>query len=180
MQAYAAACAEPQRKTRREPTALSATAFAGVGNHSKNSVPRKPWSRLDQALRATDLLLQAGGFAVIVLDLGSLAQEHTQRIPMATWFRYRTAIDKAQASLVLLTQDACAKSSAGLVLRLQGAGEAVDFPGIFNGLTYTAELERQRFLAKPPSNVVPMRKPVQSERGARWQSATAWTAQGGL
>ncbi|MFZ1087007.1 MAG: hypothetical protein WAN35_18745 [Terracidiphilus sp.] len=31
----------------------------------------KPWTRLDQALRATDLLLQAGGFAAIVLDLAA-------------------------------------------------------------------------------------------------------------
>src|SRR6185437_5845214 len=33
----------------------------------------KPWTQLDQALRAVDLLLQAAGFAVIVLDLGSTA-----------------------------------------------------------------------------------------------------------
>ena len=180
-QAYAAACVEPQRKTRRQQTALPATTFAaGAGKRSQNSMPRKPWSTLDQALRATDLLLQAGGFAAIVLDLGSVAREHALRVPAATWFRYRAAADKAQASLVLLTQDACAKSSAGLVLRLRLAGEARDVPGIFNGLAYTAELESQRFAAKPPSNVVPMRKPVQSERGTRWQSATAWTARGAL
>jgi len=33
-------------------------------------------------LRATDLLLQAGGFAAIVLDLGSTAPEHGARIPL--------------------------------------------------------------------------------------------------
>ena len=31
----------------------------------------KPWARLDQAIQATDLLLQAGGFAAIVLETGS-------------------------------------------------------------------------------------------------------------
>jgi len=31
----------------------------------------KPWTRLNQALRAVDLLLQAGGFAAIVLDMGA-------------------------------------------------------------------------------------------------------------
>ena len=175
-QAYAAACAEPQRNARRQQTALPAMgSFSAI-----NSKPsqQKPWSRLDQALRATDLLLQAGGFAAIVLDLGSIAREHAQRVPMATWFRYRAAVDKAQASLLLLTQDACAKSSAGLVLRFIGEGEAAGVPGIFNGLAYTAELERQRFAASPQSNVVPIRKPVQSERTAAWQSATAWTARG--
>ena len=179
-QAHAAACVESQRNARRQQAFFPATTFSADVIRPKNLMQRKPWSRLDQALRATDLLLQAGGFAAIVLDLGSVAREHARRVPMATWFRYRAAVDKAQASLVLLTQDACAKSSAGLVLRLQGAGEAAGLPGIFNGLAYTAELERQRFAAKPPSNVVPMRKPVQSERGTRWQSATAWTARGAL
>ncbi|MDQ2834513.1 MAG: hypothetical protein M3Y50_12345 [Acidobacteriota bacterium] len=39
----------------------------------------------------TDLLLQAGGFSAIVLDLGSIAPEHVSRIPLATWFRYGAA-----------------------------------------------------------------------------------------
>jgi hypothetical protein len=35
----------------------------------------------DSALRATDLLLHAGGFSAIVLDLGSIAPEYALRIP---------------------------------------------------------------------------------------------------
>ncbi len=42
----------------------------------------KPWSRLDQAIRSTDLLLQAGGFAAIVLDLADEAMEYGRRIPL--------------------------------------------------------------------------------------------------
>jgi hypothetical protein len=40
----------------------------------------KPWPRLDQALRATDLLLQTGGFAAIVLDMSDVLPQHTMRI----------------------------------------------------------------------------------------------------
>ncbi len=177
-QAYTAACAEPQQRPGpgKDPTAAPAYMLKHSPRYEKEQTP---WSRLDQALRATDLLLQAGGFAAIVLDMGDVAREHALRVPMATWFRYRAAAEKAQVSVVLLTQEACAKSSAGLVLRLDPAGEAVGVPGVFNGLAYTAELERKRFAANVPDNIVPMRKPVRSERGACWQSATAWIARGG-
>jgi hypothetical protein len=49
---------------------------------------------MDQALRAMDLLLQAGGFGAIVLDMESVAPEHVSRIPLATWFRYRAAAER--------------------------------------------------------------------------------------
>ena len=68
-------------------------------------------------MRATDLLLQGGGFSALVLDFGGIAPEHAARVPLATWFRYRAAAERTQASILLLTQHPCAKSSAGLVLR---------------------------------------------------------------
>ncbi len=172
--AYAAAAEQQKAK---QQASLSAT--ASIPSIDERTFQQKPWSRLDQALRATDLLLQAGGFAAIVLDLGSVAREHVQRVPIATWFRYRAAADKTQASLVLLTQDECAKSSAGILLRMQAEGETGGVPGVFKGLACTAKLGRQRFGTSPPGNIVSMRKPVQNERGTAWNSATAWTARGG-
>ncbi len=91
-------------------------------SRSKRGTPRvlgTPWARIEQALRVTDLLLQAGGFNAIVLDMGSLAAEYVSRVPLAIWFRYRAAAERPQASIVLLTQHPCSKSSAGLVVRLQ-------------------------------------------------------------
>lgn len=90
----------------------------------------KPWTRLDQALRATDLLLQAGGFAAIVLDLGDMSEEHGNRIPLATWFRFRQAADRTRCSLVVLSKAAYAQSSAAVVLectplRAVTAGETI-------------------------------------------------------
>src|SRR5580698_4564005 len=71
---------------------------------SKSLSAGKTWGSLDQALRATDLLLQAGGFASIVLDLGDIAPEHGCRIPLATWFRFRQAADRTRCCLVVLGQ----------------------------------------------------------------------------
>jgi hypothetical protein len=74
----------------------------------------KPWARIAQALRAADLLLQAGGVSAIVLDMAGIAPEHAARVPLATWFRYRAALERTRTSLLLLTQHSCAKSSAEL------------------------------------------------------------------
>lgn len=77
---------------------------------------RKPWPRLEQAICAADLLLKAGGFAAIVLDLAAMAPEHASRIPLATWFRFRQAAARARCSLVVLGRAPCAQSSAAAVL----------------------------------------------------------------
>ena len=135
--------------------------------------PCKPWLRIDQALRVSDLLLQAGGFSAIVLDLGSIAPEHASRVPLATWFRYRAAAERSQASILLLTQYACAKSSAGLVLRLQPGKAMREETTVFTGIEHCVEVVRERFVVAP-TNVIPLRKPSQSEKSAIWQSRMAW------
>ncbi len=56
------------------------TQQATAKHSSSNPWPAKPWSTLDQSIRAADLLLQAGGFAAIILDLGGIAPEHARRI----------------------------------------------------------------------------------------------------
>ena len=76
----------------------------------------KPWSRLDKAIRATDQILQSGGFRIVVLDLASVPPEQAHRIPSATWFRFRRAAQESDAIFLLLTQVACARSSALCVL----------------------------------------------------------------
>jgi recombination protein RecA len=177
-EAIAPRCAEPQRRTKVEKEIFEPNPPQSIRSIQKTLTPRKswfkPWSKIDQALRVTDLLLQAGGFSAIVLDLGSIAPEFASRIPLATWFRYRAAAERSQASILLLTQHACAKSSAGLVLRLQPAIALHDEPTVFTGIEHRVEVARERFT---PTNVVPMRKQPQSDRSASWHSRTAWAGQ---
>ncbi|MGH9615961.1 MAG: recombinase RecA [Acidobacteriaceae bacterium] len=161
----------PQR--RAEPTLPDSHPTKSSLNSAQLSRFNKPWSRIEQALRATDLLLQAGGFRAIVLDMASLAPEYALRVPLATWFRYRAAGEQSQTSLLLLTQQACAKSSAGLVLHMGPANPLKNEATVFTGVQHAVEVIRERF--QPVSaKVVPMRKPPQSERGTSWQSETAW------
>jgi recombination protein RecA len=176
--AIAPRCAEPQRRTKVEKKIFGPNPPQSNRRTKKTLTPRKPWSkpwsRIDQALRVTDLLLHAGGFSAIILDLGSIAPEFASRIPLATWFRYRAAAERSQASILLLTQHACAKSSAGLVLRLQPAIALHDEPTVFTGIEHRVEVARERFT---PTNVVPMRKQPQGDRSASWHSRTTWAGQ---
>src|ERR1700677_443234 len=106
---------------------------------------RKLWSRLEQGLRVSDLLLQAGGFSCIVLDMGSLNAEYASRVPLATWFRFRAAAERLQSHVLLLIQYSSSKHSCGVVLRLDPGSVLSDGSTIFSGLELRADLTRQRF-----------------------------------
>ena len=182
-------CAEALRKPRPEPKQPSRqpspqlTQFPSTG--ISTAPKRKSWSRLEQGLRVSDLLLQAGGFSCIVLDMGSLNAEYALRVPLATWFRFRAAAERLQANVLLLTQHACSRNSAGLVLRLDPGSVLSDDSTIFTGLEHRAELARQRFAQ---DNVFPLRstagptacrdrrdrKPPQNVQTAHWQARTVW------
>jgi recombination protein RecA len=175
-------CAEAQPKTRPLPkqpihtqTGPQLTPFPS--SQIKVAPKRKSWSRLEQGLRVSDLLLQAGGFSCIVLDMGSLNAEYALRVPLATWFRFRAAVERLQSNVLLLTQHACSRNSAGLVLRLDPVdpGNVLGKDGtIFTGLEHRAELARQRFAQ---GNVLPLRKQPQSVRTAQWQVKSVWAGQ---
>lgn len=139
-----------------------------------NANGRREWAALDQALRATDLLLQSGGFSLLVLDLGSTPAEMSWRIPLATWFRFRAACDRTRTSLLILTQHPCARSSAELVLRLD-SGHLQACGNVLTGITYRAAMERQRFV-QAASNVISIRKPVGREPG-QWKGQATWAIQ---
>lgn len=161
----------PQRSQRTPPKPQPHHLPQGI---RKKSPRATSWNRLEKALRVTDLLLQAGGFSCIVLDMGSLDAEYPLRVPIATWFRFRAAAERLQLHLLLLTQHTCSKTSAGLVLRLEPGRVLREETTIFTGLEHTAALERQRF-SQISNNVLPIRKPAQSTHGVQWQSKAVWS-----
>jgi recombination protein RecA len=78
---------------------------------------------VEQTLRATDLLLQGGGFGLIAVDLSDIAPRLVRHVPLDSWFRFRRAVEDTPTVLVLLEQESNAKSCASLGLRLE-AGAA--------------------------------------------------------
>ena len=107
--------------------------------------PRQTWERLDQALRTTDLLLQAGGFAAIVLDLGDSQPEQAGRIPLATWFRFRQAAERTHCCLVSLGKMAYAQSSAAVVLECAPLGAEQSGNTALRGFRFEVKQRRQRY-----------------------------------
>ncbi len=169
-------CSEPRQKPRPAFKTFPHVTLPSAHMKASAGASVNSWSRLSQALRVTDLLLQAGGFNAIVLDMGSITPEHALRVPVATWFRYRAAAERTHSSFILLTQRSCAKNSAALLLNLDVAQPREAGPTIFSGFVNQAEMSRQRF-EQGPVNVVLIRKPVRRETKVEWNSRTAWAGQ---
>jgi hypothetical protein len=105
----------PQRHADTE--AMNDLKIASTFNRKSSS-----WdSRLAQVLKATDLLLQSGGFGMVVLDLADVPPRFARRIPLASWFRFRRAVENTPTVLLVLEQEPYAKTCASLVLKMQPA-----------------------------------------------------------
>ena len=74
--------------------------------------------RLEQLLRVTDLLLESGGFGLISLDLGDLPPQTARRIPLATWFRFRRAVEHTSTVLLAVERQSIAGSCSSLLIKL--------------------------------------------------------------
>jgi recombination protein RecA len=79
---------------------------------------RLPEHRLEQVLRATDLLLESGGFGLIILELADLPPQSARRIPLTTWFRFRRAVEHKPTILLAIEQQPIAGSCSSLLLQL--------------------------------------------------------------
>ena len=124
---------------------------SGVRAGRTEKSDRQSWASLDQALRATDLLLNAGGFRVVVLDMGDVRAEQVRRVPLASWYRYRLHAEKSQALFLLLAQTPCANSCASVVLHCQEADERWEYTAgnqngspLLTGFQYHVIADRKR------------------------------------
>ena len=77
---------------------------------------------LERAFKATDLLLQSGGFGLVVLNLADVAAKSTRRIITSWWFRFRRALENTPTVLVVVTPVSCTRSCAALVLEVKNQG----------------------------------------------------------
>jgi len=135
-----------------------------VRNVDRNT---KPWKRLEQALKTTDLLLHGGGWGVVVFDLGGISWTDARRIELSTWFRFRRAIENTPTILLLLGEESCAKSCASLVLRCKrrvdnwsrAAASVESGVSTLEGFEVQGEVKRSRVLSQPADL-------------ARWQTHT--------
>lgn len=78
---------------------------------------------LEHAFKAADLLLHAGGFGLVVLDLGDVPGKEARRIISSWWYRFRRTVEDRPTVLTVISEEACTRSCAALTLALNGAAE---------------------------------------------------------
>jgi hypothetical protein len=118
-----------------------------------------------EALKAADLLIAAGGFGLVALDLG----EGVPRIPSAAWVRLKHAAERQRTAVVVaaprLTVGAFAASAIDLLARrplFDNAG-----PPLLVALRTVVEVRRHRRsndVAAPHTNLI-----VKADRGRPWE-----------
>jgi hypothetical protein len=75
---------------------------------------------VDRALKALNLVLQAGGFSLVAIDLADVPPVRLRQIPFTTWPRVQRVIEGSDTACVLLTPEPLARSAGGLTLSLSG------------------------------------------------------------
>src|SRR5580704_1054059 len=95
---------------------------SGIPQVTRNKFGFSRWKpQLAQMLKVTDLLLQSNGFGMIGLDLGDVPVESARRIPLASWFRFRRAIEHTSTVLLVLEQQPIAGSCSSVVMKVSGS-----------------------------------------------------------
>ena len=155
--------------------------MAKTGNSAAMGHRPSTMDCLEQALKATDLLLQGGGFGLVVVDLGDVPAQAARRVPLTSWFRFRRAVENTPTMLLVIEREPYAKTCASVVLqlsavssqlsaRLQTSGFRLQekpepaHGRVLSGLEMTADVLRSAAQGK---------KPVRSA-GARFASRTQW------
>jgi recombination protein RecA len=75
---------------------------------------------LDRALKALNLVLQAGGFGLVSIDLADVPARTLRGIPFTTWLRVQRAVEGRDTACVLVAPEPVARSAGGLTLTLTG------------------------------------------------------------
>jgi len=157
---------------------------SGIPQADKKIFDFSRWeSQLGQMLKVTDLLLQSNGFGMIALDLGDVPVQSARRIPLASWFRFRRAVEHTPTTLLVLEQQPIAGSCSSIVIKVsanrhqrvgkklsavssQLSGNQVPHSALLEQLEITVQLLCSRLERKSE------RKPVQST--ASFRSRAAW------
>jgi hypothetical protein len=121
-------------------------------------------------LRVADLLITSGGFGLLALDLGDLEADAVRRVPLTTWFRFRRAVEHTPTAIVVVEQEAHAKSCAEVVLKFERAAVSYQPSGkpshaqILRGTTISVELIRGEA----------QKKIAASARPTKFSTTAAW------
>lgn len=98
-------------------------------------------SNAERALKVTDLLVHGGGFGMVAMDLGNTPPETARRIPPASWFRFRHAVQNTRSILLVVDQVPYARTCAAL--SLESKRESATWKGTLCGTGFSLFAKRR-------------------------------------
>lgn len=84
---------------------------------------------LDRAVKAVNLVLQAGGFGVVALDVGEVPPASLRRLPYTTWLRLQRVVEGTGTVCVIAGAEPVARSAGGVTLALSRTSPVAAGPG---------------------------------------------------
>jgi len=76
------------------------------------------------ALKAFSLILQAGGFGLVVLDLADVPAAALRRFPWPTWMRLARIVEGSETVALLVGSEHLARSARGVTVALESSSVA--------------------------------------------------------
>lgn len=89
----------------------------------------RPQVLLDRAIKAFGLVLEAGGFGVVALDLGDVAPADLGRLPFTTWRRLQRFVEGRDTIALVLAPVPVARSARGVTLELAASASMATWAG---------------------------------------------------
>jgi hypothetical protein len=79
---------------------------------------------VDRAIKAFGLVLDAGGFGVVALDLADVPGAWLARLPFTTWRRLQRMVEGREIVALVVAPEPMARSARGVTVRLTGDAAA--------------------------------------------------------
>ena len=96
---------------------------------------------IDRAVKALNLVLQSGGFALVAIDLADVPLPVLKRLPFTTWLRVQRIVEGSDTACVLVVPEPLARSAGGLTVRCTGETK---WSGRLTGLDTTIRVVSSR------------------------------------
>jgi hypothetical protein len=91
-----------------------------IRGEASASGPSLPERIVDRAIKALNLVLQAGGFAVVAIDLADIHPRVIKSLPFTTWLRLQRIVEGSDTACLLVTPEPLARSAGGLTVMCTG------------------------------------------------------------
>lgn len=99
---------------------------------------------MDRAVKALNLVLQAGGFGLVVLDCAEMPHDAIRRLPFTSWFRLQRVLEGSRTACLLVAPAPVTRSASGVSIQLAPSRQGLWDAPLFRGLDIRARIVSSR------------------------------------